>query len=235
MSGPSSKPAVVAIVVLISVVAIAAFSCHSSAPTVHRTIDDEAAASTPAVVLLGRIGPTGTDHGVPVGWRHDEVGAQSAAAAFVESSGLAATTGPLSRRDVILALATPAYGPALVAATDQQLDDLLFALGQRGVSPSDLIWSEHALTVHSDVRTADEIDVQVWSVLVLAARTGSAPRQIWRTSTLTLRWIRSDWRVDRWSTAPGPLPAPPAEVDVSSVAAVGEVAAWSPACYLLDS
>jgi hypothetical protein len=229
MSGRSSRRAVVAVVVFVSVVAMAAFICHSSAPAVHRTIDDEPAASTPGVVLLGRVGPTGADHGVPVGWRHDEVGAQSAAAAFVESSGLAATAGPLSRRDVVLALATPAYGPALVAATDQQLDDLLFALGQSGVSPSELIWSEHALTAHSDVRTADEIDVQVWSVLVLAARTGSTPRQIWRTSTLTLRWIGGDWRVDRWSTALGPLPAPPAEVDVSSVAAVGEVVAWSPA------
>ena len=221
------KTVLVALVTL-SVIALIATGRHPHVSLASPSPEDAAPAlSTP--VLLGRVGPTGIDHGVPVGWRHDEVGAQSAAAAFVESSGLAATAGPLSRRDVVLALATPTYGPALVAATDQQLDDLLFALGQRGVSPSDLIWSEHALTAHSDVRTADEIDVQVWSVLVLAARRGSAPRQIWRTSTLTLRWIGGDWRVDRWSTAPGPLPAPPAEVDVSSVAAVGEVVAWSPA------
>jgi hypothetical protein len=174
----------------------------------------------------GPVGPTRYVSGIPVGWRHDQRGAEAAAAAFVDSSGTVATAGPLVRRDAVLTLATRGYGPALVEATDRQVDDLVFSLGQRQVRPADLVWREHALTVTSDVQSDDAVEVRVWSVLVVAVRGGSVPRQVWRTSTMAMRWVDGDWKVDRWSTDPGPFPAPPTEADVSSVDAVAAVASW---------
>lgn len=220
---------VVAVVLAVAVVA-AGFACAAN-PALTTPGPTPIADSHPPVVvaLSDPLGPTGQDHGVPVGWRHDVGGAEAAASGFVESSRLVATGGPLTRRDVILALATPRYGPDLVDATDRQLDDLLFALGEHGVTPAGLIWSEHALTVDAIAQGADHVEVRVWSVLVLAANGGSVARQVWRTSTVTLVWTDGDWKVDRWDTRPGPLPAPPAEAQVSSVAEIASVTSWRPA------
>ncbi len=214
-----------------SLLLVAALSCAPSGSAHHGASNDVTARGPDAVIVAvaDPIGPTDENHGVPVGWRHDRHGAEAASAAYVEASGLVATDGPLARRDVVLALATPDYGPSLVDSTNRELDDLFFSMGERGLNRADLIWSEHALTLHSTVRSDNEIEVQVWSVLVLAARGGSVSRQIWRTSTLDLRWVNDDWKVDRWSTDPGPLPAPPAEIDTASVTAIAEVTSWSPA------
>lgn len=205
----------------------AAFACQPSDSTRTGATDMAAPAGfDPVVAVVMPVGPTGKKYGVPTGWHHDRRGAEAAAAAYVETSGLVATAGALARRDAVLVIATPGYGPILAAGTDRRLDDLLFSLGERKQSRADLIWSEHALTLHSTARSADEIEVRVWSVVVLATRGGSVPRQVWRTSTLTLRWVHDDWKVDRWSTETGPLPAPPAEIDTSSVAAIAEVTGW---------
>jgi len=182
----------------------------------------------PVVAVEAPIGPTRVVHGIGVGWRHDRVGAEGAAVAFVEASRLVGTAGPLARRDVILTFATAEYGPVLVEATNRQLDDLRFELGERRASV-ELVWAEHALTVDSSASSADAIEVRVWSVLVVGAQNGSVARQVWRTSTLGLRWVDGDWKVDRWSTRPGPLPAPPPEAAASSVAEVAGVLAWRPA------
>lgn len=220
---------VVAVVLAVAIVATA-FACAAN-PSLTTPGPVPIADSHPPIMvaLPDPLGPTGHDHGVPVGWRHDIDGAEAATASYVESSNLVAKAGPLTRRDVILALATPRYGPELVDATDHQLDDLLFALGEHGVTPAGLIWSEHALTVDATAHGADRVDVRIWSVLVLAASGGSVARQVWRTSTLTLVWTSGDWKVDRWDTQPGPLPVPPAEAQVSSVAEIASVTSWRPA------
>lgn len=220
---------VVAVVLAVAVVATG-FACAAN-PSLTTPGPVPITDSHPPVMvaLPDPLGPTGQDHGVPVGWRHDVDGAESAASGYVESSRLVATAGPLTRRDVILALATPRYGPDLVDATNHQLDDLLFALGAHGVTPAGLVWSEHALTVDATAHGSDRVDVGVWSVLVLAANGGSVARQVWRTSTITLAWTGGDWKVDRWDTRAGPLPAPPAEAQVSSVAEIESVTSWRPA------
>ncbi len=173
-------------------------------------------------------GPTGVVFGVPVGWSHDVDGATAAASAFVGLTGLVATSGPLVRRDVVLAMATPSYGPTLVDATARDLDDLMFSLGERSLVLDDLRWGEHTLTATAMPRSDDEVQVQVWSVVVITAGDDAVPRQLWRTSTIDLVWVDDDWKVDQWATTPGPVPAPPAEVDVASGSEIREVLAWPP-------
>ena len=180
-----------------------------------------------AVQVSGPIGPAGHGAGgIPVGWRHDRAGAEAAAAAYVESSELVATAGPLARRDVVLAIATADYGPSLVEATNRQLDDLVFALGERGLSPADLVWREYALSVSPEQPSADRCVVRVWSVLVVGTKGGTTARQVWRTSTLDLAWMDQDWKVQRWTTSPGPLPAPPPEAGASSLTELSDTVTW---------
>lgn len=217
---------VVAVVALVVVVAIAfALAARPSFDPPGLTFAEQ----SPAVMteLPQPLGPSGHGAGgVPVGWRHDQAGAEAAAAAYVESSVLVAKAGPLARRDVILTLATPDYGPSLVETTNRELDDLLFALGERGLVPADLVWSEYALSVSSERPSADRCVVRVWSVLVLGAKGGSTARQVWRTSTLDLAWLGGDWKVERWTTSPGPFPAPPPEAGASTLAEASEVIGW---------
>lgn len=218
---------VVAVVALVVVVAIA--FALAARPSFDPPGPVTLAEQSPAVLveLPQPLGPSRHGAGgVPVGWRHDQAGAEAAAAAYVESSALVAKAGPLARRDVILTLATPDYGPSLVEATNRELDDLLFALGERGLVPADLVWSEYALSVSSERTSADRCVVHVWSVLVLGAKGGSTVRQVWRTSTLELAWTDGDWKVERWATSPGPFPAPPPEADASTLAEASEVISW---------
>jgi hypothetical protein len=168
-------------------------------------------------------------NGVLVGWHHDLAGARSAATSYVQASKLVAGVGPLTRRDVVLTFATPSYGPSLVDATNHQLDDLLFSMGSRQHSPDDLILSEHALTTRTVGVSDDEVEVQVWSVLVVSVEGGVTSRQVWRTSTLRLRWLESDWKVDHWETSSGPVPAPRVDEDASSTSAIQDVTSWLPA------
>lgn len=175
------------------------------------------------------VGPRVSRLGVPTGWRHDAAGATAAAIGYVESTGLVARAGPLARRDVVLVLATESYGPELVDRTNRQLDDLLYAFGERGLTAEDLIWSEYALTVHVDRESAERVDVRVWSIVVLAARGGSVPRQLWRTTSVSLEWSDGDWKVGAWDSETGPTPSPPGEADVATVQEVDGVTAWTPA------
>ena len=145
---------------------------------------------------------------------------------MVGSRAWVAKVGPIARRDVMLVLATAAYGPSVVESTNRALDDLLLALGERGLVPADLVWSEYALSVASERPSADHCVVRVWSVLVLGAKGGSTVRQVWRTSTLDLAWSDGDWKVERWTTSPGPFPAPPPEAGASTLAEASEVVGW---------
>jgi hypothetical protein len=173
------------------------------------------------------LGPTGVRYGVPVGWRHDVAGAEAAAAAFVESSGMVVTAGRLDRRDALLAMSTAEFGPTHVEVTNRTLDDLSGSLVDRGLRQSDLLWSEHALTVDSTVLSDDEVEVQVWSVIVVALDGSPVARQVWHTSTLSMRWVDGDWKVDAWSEEMGPVPSAPAEVDVSAIESIEEVTSWA--------
>jgi len=214
---------------VLAVLAVAV-ATRASAPA------DDTRGASPATTITATdqrapeaLGPRGSRLGVPTGWRHDTAGATAAAIGYIESTGLVARAGPLARRDVVLVLATEAYGPELVERTNRQLDDLLYAFGERGLTAEDLIWSEHALTTHVERGSADRVDLRVWSVVVLAARGGSVPRQLWRTTSLTLVWSHGDWKVEAWDSETGPTPAPPGEADVATVQEIVGVTAWTPA------
>jgi hypothetical protein len=184
-----------------------------------------AAASVPAPGV-DAVGPATRRHGVPVGWRHDASGATAAAIGDVRTIELVAAVGPLERQDIIRVFTTAAFGPSLTAKTNGQLDDLLFALGARGRTGADLIWHEFPLTARVDAQAPDEMVVEVWSVSLVLVTGGSVARQSWHTETVGLVWQDGDWKVDRWSSQPGPTPGLASEADLSPVPAVQANASW---------
>jgi len=174
------------------------------------------------------VGPAEVVDGIPHGWRRDGDGARAAAVAAVSVSGDIATAGFITRDDLIESIASSDYGEELAALSFRQLEDLSIELGQAGVAPDQLVWSEiplRARTVSAGDRSAV---VEVWSVLVVGVPGVGAPRQVWRTVTVELVWEREDWRIDGWDAAGGPTPALASAAEVSSVDEIAAVVAWPP-------
>lgn len=182
---------------------------------------------TPAPVAsaTGPVGPTVVD-GVGHGWRHDADGALAAASAAVSVTGEIATAGFITRDDLITSIASADYAAELAAVSSRQLDELTMQLGQAGVAPTQLVWSELPLRSRVVSYNDDGSVVEVWSVLVVGVPEHGAPRQVWRTVSVRLVWEREDWRIDEWDAAAGPTPALAASSVVSSVDDVAAVLAW---------
>lgn len=218
---PSTKYTAAAIAVVAATsIGLRAFSTSAT----DATADTPVEVNAPAVV--SPVGPAEVVDGVPHGWRHDAEGARAAALAAVSLTGDIATAGFITRSDIIGSIATSAYGPTLASVSSGQLAELSVELGDAGVSPAQLVWSEMPLTAR--VVSVDErrAVVEVWAVLVVGVPRLGAPRQAWRTVTVEVAWERGDWRIDGWQTRPGPTPALAANSVVSSVEDITEVMAW---------
>ena len=220
----STKFAVATIAVVAATsIGLRAFGTSATDPAA----DPRGAADAPAEVPP--VGPAEVVDGIPHGWRHDADGARAAALAALSLTGKIATAGFITRSDIIGSIATSSYGPALASLSSAQLAELSAELGDAGVSPTGLVWSEMPLTariVSADDRRAV---VEVWAVLVVGVPGVGAPRQAWRTVTVELAWERGDWRIDGWDTRPGPTPALAADSVVSRVEDIAEVISWPPA------
>lgn len=219
------RPSTIYTVAAIAVVAAGSIglrSCNSSAAKP----DTESTSTVEAPAVVPPVGPADVVDGVPHGWRHDAEGARAAALAAVSLTGQIATAGFITRSDIIDSTATAGYGPTLASQSSSQLLDLSVELGDVGVSPSDLVWSEIPLTAR--IVTADDhrAVVEVWAVLVVGVPGVGAPRQAWRTVMVDVAWERGDWRIDGWDTQPGPTPALAANSIVSSVDDIADVISW---------
>lgn len=217
----STKYAVATIALVAATsIGLRAFGTSPTDPAADPPVAADAPAEVPPV------GPTEVVGGVPHGWRHDADGARAAALSAVSLTGGIATAGFITRSDIIDSIATSGYGPTLASVSSSQLAELSVELGDVGVSPSELVWSETPLTariVSADDRRAV---VEVWAVLVVGVPGVGAPRQAWRTVTVAVAWERGDWRIDGWAARPGPTPALAADSVVSSVEDIADVTSW---------
>jgi hypothetical protein len=144
----------------------------------------------------------------------------------VQLTGPIAKAGFITRGDMIDALSTKRFGPALASRSAQQLADLLQQVGTDGLTPSELLWSELPLTARVVRAGATRAQVQVWSVVVLGAPGVGVPHQAWRTVTVDLAWERDDWKVDGWSSTPGPTPVLTDGADAASLEDLTTVTGW---------
>ncbi len=190
------------------------------------TSTDTGPVTSAAIGEVARPGPTSSRHGVPVGWSHDESGALAAAVSAVRLTGEIARAGFITRTDMIETLASARYGPTLAADSAAQLGEMSGELGAAGVTVQSVTFAELPLTarvVHTDSASAE---VEVWTVSVITVADVTAPRQVWRTVTVELLWEAADWRVDGWTTRPGPTPALAVSAPVASAVEVLDVLSW---------
>lgn len=221
----SSTMCTVAAIAVVAAGSIGLRACSSSAT------DPDAAVpvAVDAPALVSPVGPAEVVDGIPHGWRHDAEGARAAALTVVSLTGEIATAGFITRSDIIGSIATSGYGPALASVSSGQLAELSAELGDAGVSPAEMVWSEIPLTARVVSGDEHRAVVEVWAVLLVGVPGVGAPRQAWRTVTVELAWERGDWRINGWDTRPGPTPALAANSVVSSVEEIAEVVSWPPA------
>ncbi len=216
--------AAIAVVAVVAAGSIGLRACNT--PSAERGAEVAVADPVDVAQVVSPVGPAEVVNGVSHGWRHDSEGARAAALAAVSLTGAIATAGFITRSDIIGSIATSGYGPRLASVSSGQLAELSVELGDAGVSPTELVWSEIPLTARivsvDDYRAV----VEVWAVLVVGVPGVGAPRQAWRTVTVEVAWERGDWRIDGWDTRPGPTPALAAASVVSSVADIAEVISW---------
>ena len=217
---------------LLGVVAVAV----AVAVVTHRTwISSDPADTTELVTSPAKaaapvaVGPRSERFGVAQGWSRDDRGARAAAVSAVALTGDIARAGFVTRADMIGALASARFTPILVRASATQLADLVGDLPARGVPAGAVLFRELPLTARVVSADADTARVLVWAVLVVGVPDGGAPRQLWRTVTVDLVWEAADWRIDRWTAAPGPTPALATNAPIATVADFAEVTAWPPA------
>jgi hypothetical protein len=174
-----------------------------------------------------RVGPAQVVGGVAHGWAHDAAGAEHAAVSAVRATGPIAKAGFITQADLIRSIASTRFGPTLAASSATQLSKMTGELGAGNVNVADVVWAELPLTSRITTAADDRAVVDVWSVLVVGVVGKGAPRQVWRTVTVTMVWERDDWRIDGWSTAAGPTPALVTTAPISDVAAITAVLNWT--------
>lgn len=155
----------------------------------------------------------------------DVVDAEDAALDVVRSLGKVARAGFISRRELVQSFTTDGFGSEFASETGQQVDTLLMELGARGVDDEGLVMYEQPITVTS-TRSADGVQVQTWSVMIVSVPDLGPARQLWRTITLDMVEVDGVWLLDGWESEIGPTPAPPAEGLIDTADSVGEVLAW---------
>lgn len=156
----------------------------------------------------------------------DVAAARAAAMRAVSLTGQVVRAGLISRRDLILSLSTPGFGPTLANETSQAVDRMLLELGERDVDTGKLAVVEQPVTATSETNGGG-VRVRVWSVLVVAAPGAGPGRQVWRTVTLDMVNIGARWLVDGWYSTPGPTPAPAPEAGFDDASVLIGPLSWS--------
>jgi hypothetical protein len=158
----------------------------------------------------------------------DIAGARQAAINAVALTDEVVKAGFISRRDLISGFATSELAPRLADDTGKQVSALLVELGDRGADVSALRLLEQPLSARATV-TGAGVQVDVWSLLVIAAPGTGPARQAWRTVSLAMVLVEGRWLVSGWQSRPGPTPAPAAEASFDDASTISEALGWEPA------
>ena len=154
--------------------------------------------------------------------------ARRAAVDAVAMTSRVFAAGFISRRDLIAGIATPRFASQLADETSRQVNDLLVGLGRRTQDVSGLSVVEQPVTASVTLEGSHAL-ASVWSVLVISVAGLGAGRQLWRTTALGLELVDGRWLIDKWTSTPGPSPAPAAEGTFDDSRALAPVMAWAQA------
>lgn len=168
-----------------------------SAPPADVVIPAPSAAGSAAPV-----GPTTIVAGVPMGYRHDQAGAVSAALHFLVASEAVLAMDESAAVAAQRVMATSAAADSLAAQLRSQL-----AAFRDGFGPGPVGYRVAPVADRVTAADADDVAVDVWYVAVIEPPDRPAYED-WRTMRYQLVWERGDWREAAEHDDPGPRPTP---------------------------
>jgi hypothetical protein len=200
---------------------------EATAPTGVTTAPPPTAAATPSTAAsapaqatpTAEVGPRQVQHGVGVGYAHNEQGAVAAAANYTRVLSSDRILDDASRRAAIDTLAAPEARARLQKTFDQAVASLRKGLGVSGAAGRGTQVLLRATPVGWRVEEygPGAAKVAIWVTSVggsIGGSGGPVPvREGWGTTTVQLRWVGGDWKQVDSATTDGPVPiadvAPP--------------------------
>ncbi|MGN9763112.1 hypothetical protein [Streptomyces sp. SD31] len=158
----------------------------------------------------------GKTRGIPAGFAHDEVGAQSAAANYSVALGSTGMFQTNTRHAIVDTLYTPDAAAKLKGPMDQAYStDFLSKLGldANGNPPEGSTFVSRVVPVGTTVQQYDgnSVKVAVWymGLIGMSGENSTDPvTSTWKTWTFDLRWAEGDWKIVTDSQKDGPAPVP---------------------------
>lgn len=212
----SSRSLITVVGVVVLLIAAIAFANRgdddSSSPG---TGDSDNAQTSPTAPSGER--PVGSkESGIPAGFAHSPVGAESAAANYAVALGSADMFNKTRRDQILSAVITPSKVAEFKASLDQAYTPQFnqnVGLNEDGSTPQGYTFVSRTSPIGTKVTesSADTATVEVWcsGLLGLAGENSTNPvTSTWFTITAQLEWTGGDWKIVTHSQKEGPAPVP---------------------------
>ncbi|HXM57856.1 MAG TPA: hypothetical protein VOB72_20835 [Candidatus Dormibacteraeota bacterium] len=176
--------ALVALVLLAAAFVIGRASAPAAGPT---------SSAAPATTQAGP-GPTRTVNGVPVGYAHTQDGAVAAATNFLMVVDGPLITQPDKYRSAIDTLSAPEAREKQRSDAETTLSgsQYLITYAEKGRT---VVSRVAPLAYHVDRYTGSAAQLSIWAEALIAVDGVISLRELWATTTLTVRWTDGDWRL----------------------------------------
>jgi len=154
--------------------------------------------------------------GIPRGFAHSGVGAQSAAANYAVALGSTGMFKTASRHEIVNTIYTSAAAGQLEGPMDQAYSaDFLSKLGldANGNPPSGSTFVSRTIPVGTKVQqysdTKAKVSVWYMGLIGMSGQSSADPvSSTWKTWTFDLQWDSGDWKIMTDSQKDGPAPVP---------------------------
>ncbi|MEU6914930.1 hypothetical protein [Streptomyces olindensis] len=214
-SRSSSRSLVTVVGVVVLLIAAIAFANRGDGDSASSS-DSAGKPETAATAPSGEQPVRSKTGGIPSGFAHDQLGAESAAANYAVSLG-SADMFDKAKRDAIL---QAIIAPSRVAGFEARLDKAYspqfnknIGLNEDGSAPAGFTFVSRTSPIGTKVTeySANSATVEVWcsGLLGLAGEDSTTPvTNSWFTITMQLEWANGDWKIVSHSQKDGPAPVP---------------------------
>ena len=133
-------------------------------------------------------------------------GAAAAATAYLSTLSGPTILDPAAVRRALPAIVSAGSRDELVSAYATAAIRAREQLGVEGAPDPSVVLRTASVGYRIDGFQRDAATVSVWRVGIVGAGSSVAPRQSWRTETVSLVWEDGTWKIDAVRSSPGPTP-----------------------------
>jgi hypothetical protein len=141
---------------------------------------------------------------------HTRSGAVAAAARSITAFAGDVLLDPVRLHAIVARLASDSSRARLIETFEQASAQVRTKLGADTVPRPVIVLRAVPVGYRVDRYSARHATVALWYVGIVGSGATVQPQESWRTETVSLAWDGGAWKVDAYSSTPGPTPAPAA-------------------------